>query len=139
MNFKVNSSSQKSVKIENREIALEVISSIQAHYKLHEKVSHTVLHKNKPLGALIYASKLLMSLPQEPKMYSKWILSILKMDSFLSIVLGQKKFWGEMVEIFPFLDSLKVVKLNYEKNFRQENFFYENHCISPSHRAQQFS
>ena len=61
-------------------------------------------------------------------MYSKWILSILKMDSFLSIVLGQKKFWGEMVEnfffvIFPFLDSLKAVKLNYEKNFRQENFF----------------
>ena len=61
MNFKVNSSSQKSVKMENRESALEVISSIQAHYKPHEKVSQTVLHKNKPLGALIYASKLLIS------------------------------------------------------------------------------
>ena len=45
---------QKSVKIENRKSALEVIPLIQEHYNLNEEVSQTTPNKNKPLGALIY-------------------------------------------------------------------------------------
>ena len=42
-------------KIKNFKNTLEVIPSIQTHCKLHGKVSQTMLHKNKPLGVLIYA------------------------------------------------------------------------------------